>query len=158
MTIHAQYWVHESGRAPIERVTTLSSRREVDEFVRTLADERVGDALLTHARRPRVETAIPDEDNPAMMLTVPDHSVIVGVHGNRGALSYQGNDGHVTDPVHLYSQGHGPDHSVLYETDEFPPDCEVDVTTLANAVGEFLRTAKRPTGIDWQPAHDSTPQ
>jgi hypothetical protein len=98
--------------------------------------------------------ATPDDDNPEAFLMMPDHSVIVGVHGDCGALSYRGRDGYAAEPVHLYSDGDGPDQPVLYETDEFPPRCEVPVSTLARALAEFLQTAKRPVQVEWQPAHD----
>jgi hypothetical protein len=82
--------------------------------------------------------------------------VIVGVHGDRGALSYQGNDGHSAEPVHLYTRGDGPEQPVLYETDEFPAHCEVAIDTIAEALVAFLQAAKRPVTLNWQPAHDST--
>lgn len=158
MTIQAQYWVHEPDRPPVEHVIELATPGQVREFVALLSSAAVSDALLTHARRPRMETLIPDEDNPNAFLTVPDHSVIVGVHADRGALSYQGNDGHSPDPVHLYSHGDGPERPVLYETAEFPSHCEVSTHTLVEALVEFLRTAKRPLTSSWQPAHDSARQ
>lgn len=137
----------------------LATPEQVREFVTLLSSDRVSDALLTHTQRPRMETLIPDEDNPEAFLTVPDHSVIVGVHGDRGALSYQGNDGHSTEPVHLYSHGDdGPEQPVVYETDEFPPHCEVTRDALVEALVEFLQTATRPVTLSWQPARDSARQ
>ncbi|WP_190815697.1 Imm1 family immunity protein [Saccharopolyspora pogona] len=141
-----------------EHVAELATPEQVREFVTLLSSDKVNDAILTHTERPRVETLIPDEDDPNTFLTVPDHSVIVGVHGDRGALSYQGNDGHGTEPVHFYSRGDGPEQPVLYETDEFPPRCEVTIDTIRKALIEFLRTAKRPVTLTWQPAHDSAHQ
>lgn len=120
--------------------------------------DEVSDALLAHTRRPRVETLIPDDEDPETFLTVPDHSMIVGIHGDRGALSYQGNDGHSTEPVHLYSHGDGPEQPVLYETDEFPPHCEVAINTITEALVVFLQTAKRPVTQTWQPSHESARQ
>lgn len=158
MTIQAQYWVHAPDRPPAEQVAELATPEQVHEFVTLLSSDTVSDALLTHTRRPRVETLIPDEDDPEAFLTVPDHSVIVGVHGDRGALSYQGNDGHGTETIHLYSHGDGPEQPVIYETDEFPPHCEVPTATLVEALVEFLQTAKRPLTLGWQPARDSAPQ
>lgn len=158
MTIQAQYWVHEPGQPPAERVTELATPEHVREFVTLLSGETVSDALLTHNQRPRMETLIPDEDDPEAFLTVPDHSVIIGVHGDRGALSYQGNDGHGTEPVHLYSHGDSPEQPVIYETDEFPPRCEVPTDSLVEALLEFLQTATRPLTLGWQPARDSAPQ
>lgn len=84
--------------------------------------------------------------------------MIVGIHGDRGALSYQGNDGHHAEPVHLYSRGVGPEQPVLYETDEFPPHCEVSIDTINAALAAFLRTAKRPNTLIWQTAPDSAHQ
>ena len=89
---------------------------------------------------------------------MPDHSLIVGIHGEHGALSYQGNDGHGIDPVHLYSHGNGPEMAALYETDEFPPHCEVEIDTITEALVAFLQTAKRPVTLAWQSAYDSAPQ
>jgi len=60
---------------------------------------------------------------------MPDHSVIAGIDGDRGTLSYRGNDGHDFGPVHLYSRGDGPDQPVLYEADEFPSSCEIPIET-----------------------------
>lgn len=158
MTIQAQYWVHEPDQPPAEHVTELATPEQVREFVTQLASDQVSDALLTHTQRPRMDTLIPDEDDPDAFLTVPDHSVIVGVHGDRGALSYQGNDGHDTEPVHLYSHGESPEYPVLYETDEFPPYCEIPTDALVEALVEFLQTAKRPVALSWQSAHDSARQ
>lgn len=152
MTIQAQYWAHETDRPPAEKVAHLSTPEQVHEFVTLLASDHVSDAILTHTSRPRFETPIPDEDHPGTYLTVPDHSVIAGIHGERGALSYRGNDGHSDDPVHLYSQGEGADHPAIYETDEFPPNCEVPIETIMKALVEFLETGKRPVSIAWQQA------
>ncbi|OLT44116.1 hypothetical protein BJF85_20655 [Saccharomonospora sp. CUA-673] len=151
MTLQAQCWVHDAGQPPVEKVAELATSEEVRAFVTTLADETVSDAILTHFSRPRVDTGIPDDDAPRGYLTMPDHSVIVGIHGDRGALSYRGNDGRGSDPVHLYSRGDGPDQPVLYETDEFPPHCEVPIEAVADALIEFLDTAKRPLNLAWQP-------
>ncbi|MGI8310748.1 MULTISPECIES: Imm1 family immunity protein [Saccharopolyspora] len=158
MTIQAQYWAYEPDQPPAEHVAELATPEQVREFVTLLSSDQVSDALLTHTQRPRMETLIPDEDDPDAFLTVPDHSVIAGVHGDRGALSYQGNDGHGTEPVHLYSHGDGPERPVLYETDEFPPHCEVTIDAIAEALIAFLRTAKRPATLTWQPAHDCARQ
>lgn len=155
MTIEAQYWVREDVQPLAERVAGLATADEVREFVALLSGAHVSDAFLTHAERPRIDTLMPDESDPDEFLTVPDHSVIVGVHGDRGALSYQGNDGHGEEFVHLYSRGEGPGEPVLYETEEFPPDCEVPVEVIADALVEFLETAKRPTSLTWQSARDS---
>ncbi len=154
MTIQTQYWVHEPDQPPAEHVGELATPEQVREFVMLLASDLVSDALLTHSQRPRVETLIPDEDDPDAFLTVSDHSVIAGVHGDRGALSYRGNDGHSAEPVHLYSHGDSPEQPVIYETDEFPPHCEVSTDTLVEALVEFLQTAKRPVTLSWQPARD----
>ncbi len=154
MTIQAQYWVHEPARPPAERVVHLETDQQVREFVALLAGEHVSDALLTHTRRPRIETAIPDDDAPGSFLTVPDHSVIVGIRGQRGALSYKGNDGHTPEPVHLCSHGQGPNHPVLYETEELPANCEIPAETVADALVEFLATARRPTNLAWQHLSD----
>ncbi|EHR60595.1 Imm1 family immunity protein [Saccharomonospora cyanea] len=156
MTLQAQFWVHEQGQPPREQTVELADADDVRAFIKTLADEQVGDALLTHTRRPRVETLIPDEDSPGQFLTTPDHSVIVGVHGRRGAISYRGADGHHAEPVHLYSHGEEPDHPVVYETDEFPPRCELPVESVTQALIEFLETAARPLSITWQPGVDPT--
>ncbi|MEU6128287.1 Imm1 family immunity protein [Saccharopolyspora sp. NPDC047091] len=158
MTLQAQYWVHTPDQPPAEHVTELATPEQVREFITRLSSNTVSDALLTHTQRPRMETLIPDEDAPGAFLTVPDHYVIAGVHQDRGALSYQGNDGHHTEPVHLYSHGRGPDQPVIYETDEFPPHCEIPTATLGEALVEFLQTATRPLTLNWQPAHDSAPQ
>lgn len=156
MTIQAQYWVHEPDRPPVEHVADLATPEDVRQFVDLLANEGVSDAILTHSKRPRVDTAIPDENDAGTFMTVPDHSVIVGVHGQRGAMSYKGNDGHAAEPVHLYSRGQGPAHPVLYETEEFPPDCEVPTEALVNALVEFLETARRPQALDWQSGSEAT--
>ncbi|MCP2331326.1 MULTISPECIES: Imm1 family immunity protein [Actinoalloteichus] len=154
MTLQAQYWVHEPGQAPVEKVVELATGDDVTAFVTTLAEEVVSDAILTHTARPRVDTAIPDDGAPSGYLTMPDHSVIAGIHGARGALSYRGDDGHGSEPVHLYSRGDGPERPVLYETDEFPPHCEIAVETVADALVEFLDTGKRPLNVAWQSAAD----
>ncbi|MFE0023887.1 Imm1 family immunity protein [Amycolatopsis sp. NPDC059021] len=156
MTIQVQYWVHTTDQAPVEHVTRLSTPSDVERFAWTLSGDTVSDAIVTHEQRPRIETAIPDDDAPGSFLTIPDHSMIVGVHGDRAALSYRGCDGYSTEAVHLYSLGDGPDHPVLYETDEFPPRCEVPVQAMIQALTEFLHTAKRPTLIAWQPAQAQT--
>lgn len=155
MTIQAQYWIHEPGQAPVEKVTELATPGQVHDFVTLLAGENVSDAILTHNSRPHVDTAIPDDEHPSGFLTMPDHSVIAGIHGQRGALSYRGNDGHGSEPVQLYSHGHGPDQPVIYETDEFPPDCELSPDVITEALIEFLETGNRPLAITWQPAPDT---
>ncbi len=38
-------------------------------------------------------------------------------------------------------QSQGPDHSVVYETDGFPPHCEISIETISNALVELLETA-----------------
>ncbi|WP_026454401.1 Imm1 family immunity protein [Saccharomonospora iraqiensis] len=150
MTLQVQYWLHEPGQPPVEKVAELTTGDEVRAFVATLAAETVSDAILTHTTRPRVDTAIPDDERPGHYLTMPDHSVIAGIHGERGALSYRGDDGLGTEPVHLYSHGDGPEQPVLYETDEFPPYCEIPAETIAEALTEFLETGSRPLNITWQ--------
>lgn len=144
MTIQAQYWVHGVDRRPGECVLTLTDTAEIGQFVTALFPDSVSDAILTHERRPRVETVIPDG---AAFLTVPDHSLIVGVHGNRARLSYRGHDGHGPEPVHLFSHG----DFARPGTDDFPPNSEVSLKTLTEALIEFLATAKRPTCLTWQP-------
>ncbi|PRX50863.1 immunity protein Imm1 of predicted polymorphic toxin system [Prauserella shujinwangii] len=133
----------------------LAAAEDVRTFVAMLAHGQVGGAILTHTGRPRVETLIPDDANPGERLTMPDHSVIVGVRGDRGAISCRGADGHGAESVQLYSHGEEPDHRVLYETDEFPPDCELPVNVITQTLIEFLETAKRPLTIGWQSALDS---
>ncbi|MCR3721168.1 MULTISPECIES: Imm1 family immunity protein [Prauserella salsuginis group] len=150
MTLQAQYWVHQPGQPPVEKVDDLATPDDVRAFMATLAEKTVSDAILTHTARPRVDTAIPDDDAPSGYLTVPDHSVIAGIHGDRGALSYRGNDGHGSEPVHLYSHGDGPERPVLYETDEFPPNCEIPASAVAEALIEFLDSGKRPLNVAWQ--------
>lgn len=158
MTIEAQYWVAEDDQPLAERVAGLATEADVREFVALLSGAHVSDAFLTHSERPRIDTVMPDDSDPDEFLTVPDHSVIVGVHGDRGALSYQGADGRGEEFVHLYSRGDGPAEPVLYETEEFPPDCEVPLGTIVEALVEFLETAKRPTSLTWQSARDSAHQ
>ncbi|PXY28440.1 Imm1 family immunity protein [Prauserella muralis] len=155
MPLQAELWTQERGRPPREQVMDLADAEGVRAFVATLAHEQVGDAILTHTGRPRVETLIPDDENPGECLTMPDHSVIVGVHGDRGAISYRGADGHGAGPVQLYSHGEEPDHPVMYETDEFSPNCELPVNVITQTLIEFLETAKRPLTIGWQSALDS---
>ncbi|TVT62957.1 hypothetical protein FNH05_00165 [Amycolatopsis rhizosphaerae] len=42
-----------------------------------------------------------------------------------------------------------------YETDEFPPDCEVSSETISKALVEFLDTGKRSLSVVWQQGDDS---
>ncbi|ASR34448.1 hypothetical protein BAY61_04970 [Prauserella marina] len=90
VVLHAQYWVHERRCPPVEKVAELATRDQVDAFVALLAGEDVSDAILIHSGRPRFDTAIPDDEHPVRFLTMPDHSMNVGIHGGRGALSYHG--------------------------------------------------------------------
>jgi len=148
VAIQAQYWVHDPGRPAAEHVTRLTDATEIEHFVTVLAGNRVSDAILTHERRPLVPTAIPG-------VRVPDHSLIMGVRGDRATLSYRGHDGHSTSPVHLFSHGDGDLAPDLF--DDFPPDREIPRAALLPALLEFLHTANRPTCVKWQPGRVAVP-
>jgi hypothetical protein len=133
-------------------VLRLATDDEVDEFLDALASDDASDALVTHTARQQVATLIEDEQHPGRFLTIPDHSVIIGVHGDRGAMSYQGVDDATGEDVRLFSCGDGPEEPALYETLEFPPYCEIEISELAKALKEFLDMASYPTCISWQRA------
>ncbi|HEX7658186.1 MAG TPA: Imm1 family immunity protein [Pseudonocardiaceae bacterium] len=154
--ILARYWVHAYDHPPKESLTEFSTPEQVRAFVTLLAtDAHVSDAVLVHTGRPRWETKIPDDEHPGSFLTVPDHWAIVGVRGQRGAMCYTGDDGCGPEPVDLYSLGRGPDDEQLFETHRFPPDCELPIEDITEALVEFLETAKRPLSIPWQKRRDA---
>lgn len=77
----------------------------------------------------------------------------VGVNGDRGVLRYSGRDW----PEGVYSTGDGPAQGeplryFYMDTDtEFPPNSDVPLTTVRQAVREFLTTnGARPTCVEWQ--------
>ncbi|MFB9905614.1 Imm1 family immunity protein [Allokutzneria oryzae] len=78
----------------------------------------------------------------------------VGINGDRGVLRYSGRDW----PEGVYSTGDGlaegkPLAYFYMDTcTEFPPNAEVPVDTVRQAVRDFLATdGDRPSGIVWQP-------
>jgi Immunity protein Imm1 len=76
----------------------------------------------------------------------------VGVHGDLGALMYSGPD----DRTGSYSFGAGQADGapILYMSggsdNEFPPNCEIPVGVVRQAVHEFAATGLRPIDVPWQ--------
>lgn len=78
----------------------------------------------------------------------------VGIKGDRGLLRYSGRDW----PEGVYSAGDGPAEGeplVYFYLDtytEFPPNAEVSLVAVRQAVRDFLATnGARPAGVKWQP-------
>lgn len=77
----------------------------------------------------------------------------VGIGEDRGALRYSGRDW----PEGVYSIGDGPADAepsqyFYMDTDtEFPPNADIPLATVRQAVREFLATdGARPTCVEWQ--------
>lgn len=77
----------------------------------------------------------------------------VGVDGDRGALRYSGRDW----PEGIYSTGDGPvdgeplRYFYMDSDTEFPPNANVPLATVREAIREFLATdGARPTCVEWQ--------
>jgi hypothetical protein len=76
----------------------------------------------------------------------------VGLHVERGALPYSGDD----DEKGSYTAGRGSREGdpLLYmqgtSACEFPPNCEVSTELVRRAVHEFADTGRRPTCVEWQ--------
>lgn len=107
----------------------------IRQLVQALVDQHAHDIVITH------------RDN-LLPSGYPDHELAVGLREGWGALRYDGDDdGGGT----WYSRGACPAEPVDCNEGQFPPFCEIPLPTIEAALGEFLRTTRRPTKVTWQP-------
>ncbi|SFE58902.1 Immunity protein Imm1 [Actinopolyspora alba] len=114
---------------------TLTEPDEVDGLLARLAEPNAGVATVWHESR-----ELADEDEG-----MPDHDVCVAVRDGYGYLSY-------IDVEHDLAVPEGdPAAPALRGGDvEFPEGSGVSLDTLAEALREFLRTARRPETVTWR--------
>jgi immunity protein Imm1 of predicted polymorphic toxin system len=131
MTLRARFYVAASD-ALVETVLEVVERDQVEDLVAALLGPGTHDAVLQHLARPLWN----DE--------VPDHEVALGVRGDRGAMWFADESGT------WCTKGTGPVTPPEYNEGTFPAYCEIPLDELSAAVKEFLVTARRPTGVEWQ--------
>lgn len=149
MTFSAEvYYRHGHGSQPL----IVRSEAQVDELV---------DALLAAPFDTSLATLYIVE-RPLNAAGFPDHEFAVGVdsEGGVGGLRYSGNSGT------WYSLGtHSSDRSdrseVFYchmgEERLFPPDSEIPISLIRQAVKEFLAAGgHRPACVSWRPYRADT--
>ncbi|PKW14602.1 Imm1 family immunity protein [Saccharopolyspora spinosa] len=119
-----------------ERHVVVEHVDQLPALVDQLAAEDTGSAIITHQARPRW-----NEQGF-------DHELVVafGTDG-RAALSYWDAE----TPRH-YSRGSGLAVEGWEDENIVPPaDAWVPRNLVESALEEFLRTAKRPTAVEWRP-------
>lgn len=131
MTLRARFYVAE-GDALVETVRDVVDQDQVDELITVLLGPGTHDAALQHL------------DRPLWNEEVPDHEVVFGVRGDRGAMWYADESGT------WCTRGEGPASPPEYHEGTFPALCEIPLAELSSAVKEFLATARRPAGVAWQ--------
>ncbi|MFD2417651.1 Imm1 family immunity protein [Amycolatopsis pigmentata] len=136
MATLAVYYAQGHGDAPV----TISTPDEVDALIDRVRRESPGHA-------PMLLEAHIAGDPYAQGLDV-------GVRGDRGVLRYSGRDW----PEGVYSTGDGPSEGeplVYYFMDnytEFPPNAEVPLAVVRQAIRDFLATGgERSARVEWQP-------
>ncbi|MDQ3576769.1 MAG: Imm1 family immunity protein [Actinomycetota bacterium] len=130
--LDAYYATFRNGRYHAEDTYRVGSSAEVASFVTILASVDTGDAKIYRTT---------DESSQSL----PQELLLAGIRdGRRGAMYF------VDDTGEFYTKGSGPAESAVYGEDDFPPECEVPVTSIAQAISEFLTTGKRPTCVKWQ--------
>lgn len=99
----------------------------------------------------RAENERPAVAPPCWALLGERVSLLVGVHGDVGTLAWCGPDavGGMEVPT-----GGSNEHEVEYRLgglypQPFPPRSEIPIEEAFAAVGEFLATGGRPTGVRW---------
>ena len=106
----------------------------------------------------RVRDESPEQAPILMQLYIADdvyaQELSAGIRGDRGVLRYSGRNW----PEGVYSTGDGPigpeplAYFYMDNHTEFPPNAEVPLATVRQAVRDFLTTSgDRPSGVDWQP-------
>lgn len=131
MTLRARFYVAE-GDALVETVRDVVDQDQVDELITVLLGPGTHDAALQHL------------DRPLWNEEVPDHEVVFGVRGDRGAMWYADESGT------WCTRGEGQASPPEYHEGTFPALCEIPLAELSSAVKEFLATARRPAGVAWQ--------
>ncbi|ONI84026.1 hypothetical protein ALI22I_35290 [Saccharothrix sp. ALI-22-I] len=125
---------------------TVSTPEDVDTLLSRLADPGAGPAVIEHQDRELITDTEGLLGEPGT-TKIPDHDVAAAIHNGYGYLTY-------ADPDHDYSTLKGEPSSPEYRSEyvDYPAGAGVPVEALAAALKDFLATAKRPTGVDWQPA------
>ncbi|WP_123745497.1 Imm1 family immunity protein [Saccharothrix texasensis] len=125
---------------------TVDTPEDVDTLLTRLAEPGAGPAVVEHQDRELITDTEGLLGAPGT-TKIPDHDVAVTLHQGYGYLTY-------ADPEHDYSTLQGDPASPEYRSEyvDYPAGAGVPVEVLATALKEFLATAKRPTGVDWQAA------
>ncbi|SDK89563.1 Immunity protein Imm1 [Actinopolyspora mzabensis] len=139
MTITAVWPIESPEDANSGDGVTLTDPEEVDGLLARLAEPNAGVATVWHEAR-----ELADEDEG-----MPDHDVCVAVRDGYGYLSY-------IDTAHDLAVPEGdPAAPGLHGGDiEFPEGSGTSLDTLAEALREFLRTARRPESVSWRTVED----
>jgi Immunity protein Imm1 len=119
----------------------VSHATDVDELLDAISRFPAEAAIIYHQARPMIQL-------PGLNGEFPDHEAEVGVRSGWGYLRMSAQDdgdsrwitdGDPTSPA--YVQGESA----------FPAGTGLPVTRVAEALKEFLATARRPTTVNWQP-------
>lgn len=131
MSLRARFYAAE-GDALVETVVEVADERGVDDLIAAVLGPGTHDVVLQHL------------DRPLWNDEVPDHEVVFGVRGDRGAMWFADESGT------WCTKGDGPSSPPEYHEGTFPAFCEIPLADLVSAVKGFLSTAQRPAGVEWQ--------
>lgn len=125
---------------------TVSAPEDVDTLLSRLAEPGAGPAVIEHLDRDLITDTEGLLGAPGTMK-IPDHDVAAAVHGGFGYLTY-------ADPEHDYAVLRGEAGSPEFRSEyvDYPAGTGVPVEVLATALKDFLDTATRPSGVEWQEA------
>lgn len=133
---------HDTGRR-----MTVDTADDVDLLITELTDPGSGAAHLVHHERPMT---IDDEGMAGPPgAEIIDHDVLVGVGHDYGYLSYFSPEFDYA-VAELVGDPNSP--KLIADPMEFDSGTGVPIETLAKALKEFLKTAQRPTCVEWQSA------
>jgi hypothetical protein len=120
---------------------SVSCVTDVDELLVAISRFPAEAAIIYHQARPMIQL-------PGLDGEFPDHEAEVGVRGGWGYLRMSAQDDGAGrwitdgDPVSpAYVQGESA----------FPAGTGLPVTQVAEALKEFLATARRPAAVSWRP-------
>lgn len=125
---------------------TVVEPDDVDTLLTRLSAPGAGPAVIEHQDREPITDTEGLLGSPGS-TKIPDHDVAAAVHGGFGYLTH-------ADPDHDYSTLVGDPASPEYRSEyvDYPAGAGVPLDRLADALKDFLATAKRPTTVEWQSA------
>lgn len=136
--------VHHGGRGINDPQLVIATEQDVDQLL---------DELLDGPDGPRSCALLYVRDQPMINGDIPDRELKVGIDTTTrlGALHYWQQDlGHAAYS-HGDQVGTEPLQFVYFGNPrKFPPDSQVDLATIRQAILEYLHTGTRPTCVRWK--------